>query len=247
MPVRDLARKALKLVRIARHPALLPALRHGAAAAVEHCDALAQVKPRTIVDAGANVGQFSLIAACLHPEARIFAFEPVPRAASVFRKVFNGNPRVSVAPFAIGATSKSATLHLSARDDSSSLLPLSDLQVTMHPETGGVTPLAVQLRPLADLVPESDLIHPALLKIDVQGAELEVVKGCAGLLHRFDHIYVELSFVEFYVGQPLAWQVIDALSHLGFVIAGIYNLVTDKHGRAMQADFLFEPVGKTTA
>jgi hypothetical protein len=73
----------------------------------------------------------------------------------------------------------------------------------------------------------------------VQGAELEVLKGCASLLSSFDHIYAELSFVEFYSGQPLCDEVIAYLAQHGFALAGVYNLAADKDGVTVQADFLF--------
>lgn len=239
MKLSGLPRKLLKVLRIARYPRLLLPLRHGVAAGIDHAIVLSHLSPRTVVDVGANVGQFSLMAAELHPEARIFAFEPIPRAADRFEAVFEGNPRVTVARCAIGETQRSDTLHLSGRDDSSSLLPISELQTTMHPETAEVGRIEVEVKPLDRVLQPKDLAKPALLKIDVQGAELEVLKGCASLLSSFDHIYAELSFVEFYSGQPLCDEVIAYLAQHGFALAGVYNLATDKDGVTVQADFLF--------
>lgn len=239
MKLSGLPRKLLKVLRIARYPRLLPPLRHGVAAGIDHATVLSHLSPATIVDVGANVGQFSLMAAELHPAARIFAFEPIPRAADRFEAVFHGNPRVTVNRCAIGETQRSDTLHLSGRDDSSSLLPISELQTTMHPETAEVGQLEVEVKPLDRVLTPADLAKPALLKIDVQGAELEVLKGCASLLSSFDHIYAELSFVEFYSGQPLCDEVIAYLAQHGFALAGVYNLAADKDGVTVQADFLF--------
>jgi len=82
-------------------------------------------------------------------------------------------------------------------------------------------------------------LSPALLKLDVQGFELEALKGCEDLLHCFAWVYAECSFVELYEGQALADGVIAWLRERGCVLSGVYNMTYDKQGRAVQADFLF--------
>jgi len=64
---------------------------------------------------------------------------------------------------------------------------------------------------------EEQLIRdPALLKLDVQGFELSALQGCGRLLERFRYVYVEASFIELYVGQALATEVIGFLFSRGF-------------------------------
>ncbi|MFX8747328.1 FkbM family methyltransferase, partial [Acinetobacter baumannii] len=84
-----------------------------------------------------------------------------------------------------------------------------------------------------------DLATPALLKIDVQGGELDVLKGAESLLSSFAAIYVECSYVSLYEGQALASDVIAFLAERGFLIAGVFN--QHEHWRIgpVQADFLF--------
>ena len=81
--------------------------------------------------------------------------------------------------------------------------------------------------------------RPAFLKIDVQGYELEVLKGSCDVLDCIDLVYVECSFIELYAGQALAHHVIEWLLPYGFSLSAIYNLSTDRQGQAVQADFLF--------
>ena len=238
MMLREVLRKARKLAKIARRPALLTPLRHGSAAAVEHEVSLSLIKPATIVDVGANVGQFSLIASAIHPQAQIFGFEPLPRAADVYEKVFAGRSNVTLFRHALGERAGTATLNLAGADDSSSLLPISDAMVSLYPQTRTVGKISVNVRPLRDVLPE--IVAPALLKIDVQGAELEVLKGCGEMLAAFDHIYVELSFTELYLGQPLASEVICYLAGRQFTVCGVYNVSTVAGGASVQADFLFQ-------
>ena len=87
-----------------------------------------------------------------------------------------------------------------------------------------------------------NLVSPILLKIDVQGYELEVLKGCGDILVKFDYIYVECSFVELYKEQVLVDEVIQYLINYSFKLDGIYNTFYDKKGIAVQGDFLFSKI-----
>jgi hypothetical protein len=132
-----------------------------------------------------------------------------------------------------------AEIHLSARYDSSSLLPISEAQNTLFPGTEEVGTALVRVAPLTEFLTDDGMHKPALLKIDVQGFELQALGGCEPLLGRFDWIYVECSFVELYSGQALANDVIAWLQERGWALSGVYNMSFDRSGRAIQADFLF--------
>src|SRR5947209_386367 len=66
-----------KYIIAATKPAFWPALRRGVVPAVEHIDAIESLKPRTLIDVGANKGQFSVVARYLFPKVVIHAFEPL--------------------------------------------------------------------------------------------------------------------------------------------------------------------------
>lgn len=97
----------------------------------------------------------------------------------------------------------------------------------------------IQVSLLSQFLAPQDIESPALLKLDVQGYELEALKGCEDLLNRFTYVYVECSFVELYKGQALADEVIAWLRDRGFPLRGCYNMAYDWRGQAVQADFLF--------
>jgi len=191
------------------------------------------------VDIGANRGQFALVAHTLIPGAKIISFEPLAQPSQKFRELFNGNKQVRLHRIAIGPERGTADIHVSGRDDSSSLLPITELLDQLHPGTAESGVEKVQVERLAGVVSTEDIIAPALLKLDVQGYELETLRGCLDLLPSFAYVYVECSFVEFYRGQAFADQVIAFLRDVGFALAGIYNLAHDKNGRALDGDFFF--------
>ncbi len=232
-------RQLRKLFQVLGHADYRTALRRsGVAAAIEHEPLLRTLRFETIVDIGANRGQFALVSRHCFPQARIIAFEPLAAPAHRFRAVLGQDPRVTLHPVAVGVSVARATMHVAGEDDSSSLLPLTDLQQQLS-GTHEVATETIHIEPLATRIDADDLKAPALLKIDVQGYELAVLQGCEPLLERFAHIYVECSFVELYKGQPLATEIIDFLRGHEFELAGAYNVQYDTQGRAIQADLLF--------
>jgi FkbM family methyltransferase len=230
--------KVIKLIHIVRL-GLLSALRWNVAACIEHYSILSHLDCRHVVDIGANCGQFALISRKCFPDARIDSFEPLTEPADRFEKVFSGDANTHLHRCAIGAEKATMTIHVSERDDSSSLLPIGRTQSELFPHTGEREVRETPVLPLHEAIDADDLSSPALLKIDVQGFELEVLKGCRPMLDRFSCIYVECSFIELYEGQALAHEVIDYLSQHGFRLSGVYNMTYDKKGIAIQADFLF--------
>jgi FkbM family methyltransferase len=193
----------------------------------------------TVVDIGANRGQFALVARDCFRNAPIIAFEPLAAPSQRFRASLGDDPLVTLHQVAIGPTTGAATMHVAAEDDSSSLLPITPLQQSLFAGTNEVATEAIQIECLSSRIKDEDLKPPALLKIDVQGFELPVLEGCLPLLSRFSHIYVECSFVELYAGQALAAEVIRYLDEQQFRLSGAYNVCYGPRGTAIQADLLF--------
>lgn len=215
-------------------------LKHRVASGVEHFSVLRSIgKIRTVVDVGANRGQFSLVARRCFSEAQIFSFEPLAVPAAVYRDVFGRDKNVSFFEVAIGPMLGEAIIHVSQRDDSSSLLPISPAQDQLFPGTAEAGVDTINVAPLSECIREIDIIEPSLLKIDVQGSELYVLEGCEDLLAFFNWTYIECSFIELYEGQALAADVIGWLRKRSFELCGFYNVSYDSDGRTIQADFLF--------
>jgi FkbM family methyltransferase len=220
-------------------PSTVRALLLGVLPGYEHAALMKTIHPATVCDVGANKGQFSLLARIMWPECRVVAFEPLSRPARKFRALFAGDDRVKLHQVAIAVSAGKGMMHVSAREDSSSLLPISVRQTQFAPGTEEVGTEAVELVPLSDAVGADEIAAPALLKVDVQGYEADVLKGCEPLLARFDHIYCELSFRELYRGQALCDEILRWLDERGFRVTGVNALAFDRDGLAVQADFLF--------
>ena len=227
----------VKLLRLLAVPDYRRGLRHGVAAAIEHDAVFLEHEPRTVLDVGANRGQFALFALRRFPRARLICFEPLARPAGVLRRVVNG--RADVHEVALAAASGTAGMHLTRKDDSSSLLPVTEQQVHAFPGSREVASVEVPVRRLDECVDPARLARPCLMKIDVQGGELDVLRGCGEVLRSVDELIVECSFTELYAGQALADDVIRELRAAGFRLHGVASRTDAADGRPLQADMVF--------
>ena len=237
--MRKLLARLMKLARLLRNADYRRGLRHGVGAAVEHEDLIAALPLGSIVDVGANKGQFSLMLKAAHPAASIHAFEPLAEAANVFDHVFAGITGVSLHRFAAGPEAGETAINLSGSADSSSLLPIGALQDRAFPGTATIAKRMIQVRRIDDVLTGWTPIQPLLIKLDVQGYELEALRGMPDLLGQAAYVYAELSFAQFYEGQPLAAELIAWLGESGFELGYINDVSRTSQGFPAQADVLF--------
>lgn len=234
----NIARLLRKLVRLALRREFRRGLRFGVAASLESLPALRDVEAATVIDVGANVGQFTLLMSALRPDAVIHAFEPHEPSADVFARLFAGDERVRLRRCAAGDRNGEATLYVSRRPDNSSLLPIGPEQIRFAPDTGPAGTGTASVLTLDAAFDGMTLARPTLLKLDVQGGELAALRGARRLLKQVDHVYVEVSFVAFYEGQATADAVLDFLRGEGFALIGLGGTARDDRGRIVQADLL---------
>lgn len=152
--------QAFGLVRGALEPSVQEALRRHVAPGA------------TVYDVGANIGFFTLLAARLAgPTGRVEAFEPLPAAADGLRRhvTLNDAQTVTVHEVAVGARGGRAQL-MAVQEGSWSHLA----QRGRHPDT--VQVLEVDLVSIDELV-AGGMSPPDFVKIDVEGAEIDVLEG----------------------------------------------------------------------
>jgi FkbM family methyltransferase len=126
-----------------------------------------------VYDVGANLGFFSLVAARLvGPDGRVVAFEPAPENAEAIRRNARLNLIDNIVVIPRAVSSRAGTARLQIVDDQS----WSRLEeFGEHPDTERV--LEVETVTIDELVGSGELPPPALVKIDVEGAEVAVLEG----------------------------------------------------------------------
>jgi FkbM family methyltransferase len=237
------AARLRKFVTIARVRDYRDALWTGVAASVEHEKIPIRTDFLTVVDAGANRGQFAVFAARRFPSARLLCFEPLPGPGARLRRAVHARGRLKLWNLALGAANHEAEFHVAVADDSSSLLPIGTRQRAEFPRTKERETRRVDVRRLDSVLRPSELARPVLLKIDVQGGELGVLQGAEGLIESVDAVLVEVSFVELYDGQALADAVWNHLYERGFSCRGAWSMTYSGTGECLQGDLLFARAG----
>ena len=112
----------------------------------------------------------------------------------------------------------------------------------MLPEyhSGGIIYFKVPIALLDDFLPKMKIKKQALLKIDVQGFELNVLKGGVKLLEQVDYLFLEVTYHTLYKGQPLFGDIYKYLNNRGFIFAGnLDTLTSPENGAILQSDALF--------
>lgn len=223
-------RKINKAARLWSYPRYRRALRrHGVAAGIEHHGCLFP-DFKTVVDVGASIGQFALAALEMWPNARVISFEPGHKAFKRLTNIMNGEDRFSAHNVGIGAVEDTMLFREASDVDQSSFL-------RVHPSSAHYSPIRshrdVKVLPLRQV--DMDLVAPALLKIDVQGMELEVLKGAD--LSLFDTLYIEAAWTPTYQGQPFAYEIISWLDERGWRLVHVHHL------NRIQADLEFRSDG----
>lgn len=93
-----------------------------------------------------------------------------------------------------------------------------------------VVPIKTVMRTLDELIAEYTRTHPSgprrvnLLKLDVQGYELEVLKGAKQILADVEVIVLETSVLQFNVGSPLTGEILGTLHQLGYQVIDVLEM-----------------------
>lgn len=193
---------------------------------------------QTILDVGANVGEFAAIARSLFPAARIYAFEPIPDCCAQIRAKAIGN--LTLYEVALSDADGEAEFFVSSWAPSSSLKEMAELHRQNWPHSAENTPIRVPVRRLDSLEPELDLQPEILVKVDIQGAEAEFIEGGRNVLSKSKVIIIEAAYRQLYEDEAMFDGVYTRLRELGFSFQGVLKQSQHKENDSyLQADFIF--------
>jgi len=198
---------------------------------------------RTVIDVGANTGQFAREASALLPGARFYCFEPLPdpfAALSAWAGTQNG--RVKCFKLAIGDSEGATEMFLHQdHTPSSSLLATTRLAERHYPFTKGQKRVSVTQTTLdAALAGMQDELSPEMLvKLDVQGVEDRVIAGGTETFARASSCIVEVSLDALYEGQAGFRQLLTMLEDMGYRYGGNLDQAYGDDGHCIFLDAVF--------
>jgi FkbM family methyltransferase len=195
---------------------------------------------RTVLDIGANTGQFAADIHQILPEAAIYSFEPLRDCYAQLVESMKDVPKFKAFDFALGHEASEIEMHRSEFSPSSSILPMGELHKQAFPFTSGEVLERITVKRLDDMAANLKLVDNILVKIDVQGFEDRVIAGGPNTIQRAKVLIVETSFERLYEGQPLFDTIYETLKRMGFAYHGNFiQLLNPVDGSVLQADGIF--------
>jgi FkbM family methyltransferase len=200
---------------------------------------LSEYNFQSIIDIGANEGQFAKKIRTIFPNAEIHCFEPLKEAFERLMINFSNEKNFLGYNFGLGEVSESKKIFFNEYSPSSSLLEMLELHKSNFDYAVDTTTETISIRKLDEVFPET-VKRPLLVKIDVQGYEMFVLKGGTTIINQAEVVIIETSFYPLYAGQPLFEEIYSYFITNGFRYVGnIEQLASPNDHRILQADAVF--------
>jgi FkbM family methyltransferase len=198
------------------------------------------LKIDTVLDIGANTGQFTRTIAALLPTANIYSFEPLPECFEKLQLFADKHNNIKTFNIGIGDESGTISFEQNESSQSSSFRKMTDTHKTAFPFTEKSTTVEVKIDKLDSIARNINFGDSLMIKIDVQGYEDKVLGGGKETISKAKIVIVETSFVTLYEAQPLFDDVYNVFTLWGFSFYGMVEQIADPiTGQILQGDAIF--------
>jgi FkbM family methyltransferase len=194
----------------------------------------------TVLDIGANQGQFGTQLRKHGYTNRIVSFEPVSSAYAELCATARKNHKWDVAPrMALGGAEAYQEINVADSSACSSLLQVDERTVDVAPWAQMIGKEQVHVRRLDDVLAES-WERPMAMKLDVQGSEAEVLRGAARSLSVTVLVMAEMSLTTLYRSGVSFEELFSLIKEAGFRCVGINHCFVDnKRNEVLSVDGIF--------
>lgn len=195
---------------------------------------------KSIIDIGANVGQFGKKIRQYYPTAQLYSFEPIPFVCEELKLNFKDDPNFTAINAGLGDSDGKTKFHMNLFSDSSSMLEIAELHTKNFPYTKDEIEIEVEIKQLDNCFKVDEIEKPYLVKIDVQGFEEQVINGGLQVIGNAEMVITESSYKELYKGQALFDVLYEKLKAMGFDFAGnLEQMESAFTGEPLQGDAIF--------
>ena len=196
---------------------------------------------KTVLDVGANAGQYSCELRKAGYKGRIISFEPVSEA---YRRLLLNAKKDSnwqTFNFALGDTNGNTSINISGHSPSSSLLPMTSLHNDAAPGSEYLSEEEIEIKTLDTIFDTLRISgENVFLKVDTQGYEKKVLDGAVNSLSGISGIQLELSAAELYQGEENYYSLCRFLEERNFhLVRVIPGFSSKKTGEMLQFDAIF--------
>jgi FkbM family methyltransferase len=197
-------------------------------------------QPVHVCDVGSNTGLwFEVLKKYRKEISSVTFFEPQQKYQDGLKRF---SPEVDTHLFKMGISDHKDTLTIKGGNACASFLDFDkNMKDTFTGELNDESE-TVPVDTLDNVYQENKLPQPDLLKIDVQGLELHVLRGAKKLLDQTKMVVIELSTLEFYTGQNPMWEILKYMEEAGFYLADIgyiWREDYDQNKKILQLDGIF--------
>lgn len=199
--------------------------------------------PNTVIDIGANVGDWSLMAASVFPDCNFLMIEANEEHSSQLSRVadhLTNSARKAVSEMCLlgDMTGKEVTFYTSNAPSSTGHSIYRENTPSYNDEN--VRTLSMQMVTLDDLADQHGVERIDLIKIDVQGAELDILRGSTKILDQHAPlILLEIQFLNYNEGAPKYAEVIGYMDSIGYEPVDLFEIHYLKNGYLSENDILF--------
>jgi len=192
------------------------------------------LSPATTLDIGAAYGTFTSKCYDVFPQSRYILVEPLKEYQRYLEEVCRAIPNAEHFLAAAGANRGEITINVHPDLVGSSMY----LEREVSDVNG--TPRTVATETLDHVCEDLQASGPYLIKIDVQGAELEVLSGARRILNDTEYLILEVSLFEFFEAGPQLHDVVQYMKSCGFSVYDIFGLQYRPLDKALsQVDMAF--------
>jgi len=195
-------------------------------------------QPKAIIDGGAYIGFVTHKFLETFKTATVFSFEPNPQVYKQLSEHYASNPRVKAINAGIGSTSGELLFQINKRAVTSSFLPATEYH-KMNIASSKIQVEKVRVTNIDDVMKEHNLEHIDILKLDVEGYEIEAFKGITDIDKRVSMIFAEVNLVPTYENQPLMEDVIVYMRQHNFYTVNFYGIIENEYHQASVTNLLF--------
>ena len=205
---------------------------------------LAGQDSKIIFDIGANTGSVTAAYLKAFPDADIHSFEPCHKTFKRLRDRHGDNKRVHVHERAVSDSAGTLTFYEAENHATNSLFPSADEAALLFGSSKTKTSSTEQVESITinGYCQEHGIDKINLLKLDIQGGELDALKGASKLLEssQIDVIYSEVEFYKLYQKQPLYHDIAGFLEKKGYSLYALDNFNIKKPiGMLLWCDAVF--------
>lgn len=192
--------------------------------------------PNNIFDCGASVGYWSWEVGKLFQNAQIIAIEPNPKVTPKTRaQLSNISPTPIVEECAVGATIGTAFLNIWDNDETK----MSGSSLKGHVQGDPRQRVQVTLKTL-DSISQEHNIKPDLIKLDLQGYELDALKGASSLLESTEVFIIEFGCLQAYIDRTTPNDLMQLMYNNDYCLYDIVDLIYRPYDNALTGgDFFF--------